>query len=104
MISFGLNFHSESGTVSDSTYIAFMCIMGAGCCCALGLLNPYNVIREDRSRAAVAKKPSVWGEFVQLVKVIKDWRVVSLIPFWMAANCSFKNQFLALLFICADRI
>ncbi|KAL2820308.1 major facilitator superfamily domain-containing protein [Aspergillus granulosus] len=92
MISFGLNFHSASGTVSDSTYIAFMCIMAGGCCCALGLLNPYNVIREDRSRAAVAKKPSVWGEFVQLVKVIKDWRVVSLIPFWMAANYAYNYQ------------
>jgi hypothetical protein len=87
MISFGLNFNSKSGTVSDSTYIAFICIMAAGCCCGLGLLKPYHVIREDRSRAAVAKKPSVKGEFLGLLKVIKDWRVISLIPFWMAANC-----------------
>jgi hypothetical protein len=87
MISFGLNFSSKSGTVSDATYIAFMCIMAAGCICALALLNPYNVIREDNSRAAVSKKPGVWEEFVGLLKVLRDWRVMSLIPFWMAANC-----------------
>ncbi|KAI7978675.1 hypothetical protein EIK77_010581 [Talaromyces pinophilus] len=78
MISFGLNFSSQSGTVSDSTYIAFMCIMAFGCLCALALLQPYNVIREDNSRAAVPRKPSVWGEFVETLKVLKDWRVVSL--------------------------
>lgn len=89
MISFGLNFSSKSGTVSDSTYIAFICIMAFGCLCALALLNPYNVIREDNSRAAIAKKPSVWEEFMGLLKVLRDWRVVSLVPFWMAANCKF---------------
>lgn len=87
MISFGLNFSSKSGSVSDSTYIAFMCIMAFGCICALALLQPYNVIREDNSRAAVLRKPSVWGEFVETLKILKDWRVVSLVPFWMAANC-----------------
>lgn len=89
MISFGLNFSSESGTVSDATYIAFMCIMAFGCLCALALLNPYTVIREDNSRAAVSKKPGVWDEFVGLLKVLRDWRVVCLVPFWMAANCEF---------------
>ncbi|GAM44133.1 MFS transporter [Talaromyces pinophilus] len=92
MISFGLNFSSQSGTVSDSTYIAFMCIMAFGCLCALALLQPYNVIREDNSRAAVLRKPSVWGEFVETLKVLKDWRVVSLVPFWMAANYAYNYQ------------
>ncbi|CEJ57892.1 hypothetical protein PMG11_06569 [Penicillium brasilianum] len=92
MISFGLNFSSASGTVSDATYIAFMCIMAGGCLCALALLNPYNVIREDNSRAAVSKKPGVWEEFVGLLKVLRDWRVISLIPFWMAANYAYNYQ------------
>ena len=64
-----------------------MCIMAFGCICALALLQPNNVIREDNSRAAVLRKPSVWGEFVETLKILKDWRVVSLVPFWMAANC-----------------
>lgn len=92
MISFGLNFNSSSGTVSDGTYIAFMCIMAVGCSCALGLLKPYNVIREDNSRAAVDRKPRVWDEFKATLRVIKDWRVISLIPFWITANCEAMNS------------
>lgn len=92
MISFGLNFNSSSGTVSDGTYIAFMCIMAVGCSCALGLLKPYNVIREDNSRAAVDRKPRVWDEFKATLRVVKDWRVVSLIPFWITANCEAMNS------------
>jgi hypothetical protein len=68
--------------------------MAAGCLCALALLNPYNVIREDNSRAAVSKKPGVLEEFVGLLKVLRDWRVASLIPFWMAANCEFLPSLL----------
>ncbi|KAJ5950084.1 hypothetical protein N7454_001668 [Penicillium verhagenii] len=92
MISFGLNFNSKSGTVSDSTYIAFICIMAFGCLSSLALLKPYNVIREDNSRASVAKKPSVRDEFIGLLKVLRDWRVVSLVPFWMAANYAYNYQ------------
>ena len=87
MISFGLNFHSKSGTVSDGTYIAFMCIMAAGCSCSLALLRPQDVVREDNSRAAVERKPHVWGELKAVINVFKDWRVISLIPFWITANC-----------------
>ncbi|KFZ23026.1 hypothetical protein V502_02489 [Pseudogymnoascus sp. VKM F-4520 (FW-2644)] len=92
MISFGLNFNSSSGTVSDATYIAFMCIMAGGCCCALLLLNPYDVIREDGSRAAVAKKPSVVREMKATLKIFLDWRVISLIPFWFSANYFYNYQ------------
>ncbi|KAJ5637608.1 hypothetical protein N7490_007487 [Penicillium lividum] len=106
MISFGLNFHSKSGTVSDSTYIAFMCIMAAGCACSLALLKPYNVIREDNSRAATKRAPRVMDEFLGVLKVFKDWRVISLIPFWMAANYAYnyqQNTFNAKLFTIRTR-
>ncbi|KAJ5614496.1 hypothetical protein N7528_008150 [Penicillium herquei] len=106
MIAFGLNFNSTSGTVSDGTYIAFMCIMAAGCLCAFGLLKPYNVIREDKSRAAVERKPRVFAEFVATLKVLKDWRVVSLIPFWITANYAYnyqQNTFNAKLFTIRTR-
>lgn len=69
-----------------------MCIMAAGCACSLGLLKPYNVIREDKSRAAPQRAPRVWDEFLGVVKILKDWRVISLIPFWMAANCEATGQ------------
>ena len=87
MISFGLNYSSELGTVSNVTYIVFMCIMGAGCGCALLLLKPYDVIREDGSRASVPKEPSVITEFVAMLKIFLDWRVITLVPFWFSANC-----------------
>lgn len=64
-----------------------MCIMSAGCACALLLLKPYNVIREDGSRAGVAKKPNVVSEFKATLEIFWDWRVISLIPFWFSANC-----------------
>ncbi|ATY60548.1 Major facilitator superfamily general substrate transporter [Cordyceps militaris] len=89
IISFALNFHSTAGTVTDSTYIAFMCIMAAGCCCALFLLKPENVIREDGTRAGVAQRPSIWKEFVATVKILGRWETIALIPFWFSANCMF---------------
>ena len=87
IISFGMNFHSTSGTITDGTYIAFMCIMAGGCCCALFLLKPRNVIREDGSRAGVATKPPVIKEFAATLKVLMRWEAIALIPFWFSANC-----------------
>ena len=87
IISFGMNFDSQSGTITDGTYIAFMCIMAAGCCCALFLLKPHNVIREDGTRAGVPTKPPVWHEFLATLKVLTRWEAIALIPFWFSANC-----------------
>ncbi|KAF5732030.1 UNC93-like protein 1-like isoform X1 [Tripterygium wilfordii] len=52
LIPFILNYNRiEAETVSDSTYIAFMCFMSAGTLLVFAILPPSRVIRDDDTRS-----------------------------------------------------
>ena len=86
LASFGLNFHSSSGTVGDSTYIALMVIMLVGWGLGLFICSPLR-IRLAQLHAAVEKeKQSLKGTIATAVNVMFRWRVILMLPLFFCAN------------------
>ncbi|ESK91166.1 mfs [Moniliophthora roreri MCA 2997] len=98
-ISFGLNFHSRSGTVSDGTYGAFMAIMFLGWLLSLLILPPHKVLRSD---GTFAGSPAPEGSFKALDSLkhelsnfrhaLGNWRILLLIPMFFCANFFYSYQ------------
>ncbi|KAG6877162.1 hypothetical protein C0993_009767 [Termitomyces sp. T159_Od127] len=98
-ISFGLNFHSQSGTVTDGTYAAFIIIMAIGWLLSLTIAPPHKVIREDGSLAGPPPRGkhmdltgSLKAELNKFVEASKDWRIWPLIPAFFCANFFYSYQ------------
>ncbi|KAG6832737.1 hypothetical protein H0H87_000586 [Tephrocybe sp. NHM501043] len=98
-ISFGLNFHSKSGTVSNGTYAAFIVIMSVGWLLSVFVAPPHKVIREDGSRAGplpsgkhIGFVGSFKAEVNKFIEALKDWRIWLLIPAFFCANFFYSYQ------------
>src|ERR1700710_2196320 len=86
LASFGLNFHSKSGTVSDSTYIALMIIMLFGWVLGLFICSPKR-IRLAQLHAAIENEKHSWRATINIaVKTMASWRVFCMLPLFFCAN------------------
>ncbi|KAK9762329.1 hypothetical protein K7432_012046 [Basidiobolus ranarum] len=92
-IPFGLNFHSDSGAVSNSTYLAFLVIMVVGAIVGLALLPPEKVVRDDGSRVHVEKFSNIWAEILQILKLFTNKYMLLLTPLCLASNWFYSYQF-----------
>ncbi|THH12989.1 hypothetical protein EW146_g7186 [Bondarzewia mesenterica] len=83
-ISFGLNFKSNAGTVSDSTYIAFIVVMAFGWLLTVFVAPPNRVVRSDGSvvenQAQSGRKLGIRQQLDAAVKAYANWRIIALIP------------------------
>jgi sugar phosphate permease len=75
LVSFGLNYHSKSGTVTDSTYIALMVIMIIGYFLGLFICSPSRIRLAQLNNAVETEKRSIKGAAMMAVKTITKWRV-----------------------------
>ncbi|CAK7212075.1 hypothetical protein SEUCBS140593_001388 [Sporothrix eucalyptigena] len=97
LASFGLNFHSSSGTVTDSTYIAYTVIMLFGWALSI-LAVPAESLSERYNGARVTEtsKAITWDHlrrsFVQTLRIVVDWRVACLYPMFYNANIFYSYQ------------
>ncbi|KAK7031060.1 hypothetical protein VNI00_013659 [Paramarasmius palmivorus] len=98
-ISFGLNFHSHSGTVNDGTYGAFMAIMFVGWLLSLFILPPHKVFRSDGTYAGSPAPEgnfkaldSLKRELVNFRHALGNWRIILLIPMFFCANFFYSYQ------------
>lgn len=92
LASFGLNFKSKSGTVSDSTYIALMIIMLFGWGLGLFICSPRR-IRLAQLHAAVEKeKHSLRGTAEIVIRTMASWRVACMLPLFFCANVFYSYQ------------
>lgn len=92
LASFGLNFRSKSGTVSDSTYIALMIIMLLGWGLGLFICSPKR-IRLAQLHAAVEKeKHSLRGTTEIVIRTLASWRVACMLPLFFCANVFYSYQ------------
>jgi len=91
LASFGLNFHSKSSTVSDSTYIALMVIMLVGWVVSVFICNPSSIkVEEVRT---VTHESSNWRDTLRLVvTTVCNWRVFCMIPLFFCANVFYSYQ------------
>lgn len=97
LASFGLNFHSSSGTVTDSTYVAYMVIMLFGWLLSVfvvsaeSLSSKYNGTRVSES-AKIITVAHLVTSVKQTLRIVADWRVACLYPMFYTANIFYSYQ------------
>ncbi|EXJ77552.1 hypothetical protein A1O3_09779 [Capronia epimyces CBS 606.96] len=97
LASFGLNFHSKSGTVTDSTYIAYMVVMLFGWALSLLVSSTETLsTKYHGSRIPTASKTLNWANVRssvgQAIKIIFDWKIMCLYPMFYNANVFYSYQ------------
>lgn len=92
LASFGLNFHSDSATVTDSTYIALMVIMIFGWALGLFICSPSRIRLAQLHNAVETEKHSVKGTIQTAFRTIFKWRVACMIPLFFSANVFYSYQ------------
>ena len=91
LASFGLNFHSTSGTVSNTTYIALLIIMAIGWLLGAFICPPSSV-RVSQFQA-MAPKERDWQQTMRLMlRTTADWRVLCMLPLFFSANIFYSYQ------------
>ncbi|KAG0257961.1 hypothetical protein BG011_003628 [Mortierella polycephala] len=79
--------------VSPDTYIVYMVIMGLASVLAIFLARPSSILRDDGEPVIVAKFVGLKAEFVAILSVFCDWRMLLLIPAFFFSNFSYTYQF-----------
>lgn len=92
LASFGLNFHSQSSTVNDSTYIALMVIMIFGWFLGFFICSPSRIRLAQLNRAVETEKHSFAGTIKSAIKTVAKWRVACMIPLFFSANVFYSYQ------------
>ena len=91
LASFGMNYHSTSGTVSDGTYIALLIIMAIGWLMGALICPPKSVRVSTLETTPEGEKN--WLSIAKLTfKTICDWRVLSMLPLFFCANVFYSYQ------------
>ncbi|KAJ5700977.1 MFS general substrate transporter [Penicillium malachiteum] len=91
LASFGLNYNSTSGTVSDGTYIALLILMGIGWLLGVFICPPASV--RVAQLQSTPPKQRTWKETLRLsVRTIMDWRVLCMLPLFFSANVFYSYQ------------
>jgi hypothetical protein len=91
LASFGLNYDSKTGTVSNATYIALLIIMAVGW--SLGLLIcPPSYVRSAQLQMTTESEKK-WRHIArQSLNTICDWRVLCMLPLFFSANVFYSYQ------------
>lgn len=102
LASFGINFHEKGGTVTDSTYIAYIVIMVFGWLLGSLLICPPSKLNSKYKGERVAKinqehkEPFSFSKVVSVMKftfkVATNWRVLSFVPMFFNANVFYSYQ------------
>lgn len=102
LATFGLNYNSTSGTVNDSTYIAYMVIMLVGwIVAALFICNPSQLSSKFHGER-VNKINQQHKEFLSFsklkdtaiftIKTLMNWRLLCILPMFFNANIFYAYQ------------
>lgn len=88
------NMHSDSSTVKDGTYIAFMVLMGCGSVIAFFMLPKEKVWRDDGTRVVDKALPNWKSEILGSFKLlIKEPKILIMFPMFFASNWFYTYQF-----------
>ncbi|CDK28008.1 unnamed protein product [Kuraishia capsulata CBS 1993] len=84
MIALGMNHEKTSSRViTRATYLVLTFVMLVGIPFAFLLPTPKQIRRSDGSAVVLEKQPSLWKEFGVLIKLLKTWEVITLLPILM---------------------
>ncbi|KAI0341296.1 MFS general substrate transporter [Trametopsis cervina] len=93
IIALAINIRSGGLTaVSTSTYIAFLVIIFVGVASAFLVLPPNRVIRSDGTLVKLQAHSSVKTELIEMLRLLKDWRMLALLPMFFASNYFYAYQ------------
>lgn len=93
LIALCLNLENSAGGVSTGTYTAFVVVMLCGVVFSLSLANPSSVVRADGTHVAIAESAHWTAELKGVLLVWKEWRMLALIPAFLASNWFYAYQF-----------
>ncbi|KAK3404584.1 hypothetical protein EUGRSUZ_K00891 [Eucalyptus grandis] len=93
-IPFILNYNrTEAVSVTDATYIGFMCFMTVGALLSLAILPPSKVIRNDGTSCTNIEYSSVSTEAMEILKLFLNWKMLLIVPAAWASNFFYSYQF-----------
>ncbi|KAI0682896.1 major facilitator superfamily domain-containing protein [Cytidiella melzeri] len=93
VIALAININSGGlSAVSTSTYIAFLVIIFVGIASAFLVLPPNRVIRSDGTLVKLQAHSSVKEELLGMLALLKDWRMLALLPMFFASNYFYAYQ------------
>ena len=97
LASFGLNFHSKSGTVTNTTYIAYIIIMLLGWAlstlvCSTEVLSAKYTGRRVSQESKAITWTNLRKSIMQMMRIILNWRIVCLYPMFFNANVFYSYQ------------
>ncbi|KAI7870775.1 major facilitator superfamily domain-containing protein [Spinellus fusiger] len=93
IITLGLNLQNITGGVSSGTYATFAIVMLVGVFSTFAFASPSNVICSDGSKMIVMKSTHWRDEVKSTLMIWKDWRIMALIPAFLASNWFYAYQF-----------
>ncbi|KAJ5710435.1 hypothetical protein N7488_004591 [Penicillium malachiteum] len=97
LASFGLNYNSSSGTVTNSTYVAYIVIMLFGWACSV-LVCSTETLSEKYNGLRISKESQNFNwttlrtTITQTSAIIFDWRNICLYPMFFNANVFYSYQ------------
>ncbi|EEP82994.1 conserved hypothetical protein [Uncinocarpus reesii 1704] len=93
LVSFGLNFHSQSGTVSNSTYIATMVIMLFGWVIGVFICPPTRIRLVQLNEAENKVVHQTVGDKARTIaKTLFTFKVICVLPLFFCANVFYSYQ------------
>ncbi|KAJ9056186.1 hypothetical protein DSO57_1035750 [Entomophthora muscae] len=92
-IPFAFNFSTKSSGLSSGTYIGLIIVMTFGCLLSLALCPINRVRRDDGKPVVVTKYENVMREGLEVLKVFTDWKMLYLVPLFVASNWFYTYQF-----------
>jgi MFS family permease len=91
LASFGLNYNSTSGTVSNGTYIALLILMAIGWLLGVFICPPAAV--RAKQLEATPEEEKNWKQTLLVsVRAVADWRVLCMLPLFFSANVFYSYQ------------
>ncbi|EFY92985.1 hypothetical protein J3458_004962 [Metarhizium acridum] len=91
-IALGIEFNSTMPGVSNGVYVAFMIIMLTAIATSWLVLPPQAVVRGDGTIVRIAASLTPKQEFLEFVRMFKDWRMIALFPMFFSSNYFYAYQ------------
>lgn len=82
----------ELNAVATGTYVAFLIIIFIGVASAFLVLGPNRIVRSDGTLVKLQARTSVREEVAGIIRLFKDWRMLTLTPMFFASNYFYAYQ------------
>ncbi|KAF9506195.1 hypothetical protein BS47DRAFT_1321920 [Hydnum rufescens UP504] len=93
VIALAINIRSgKLSAVSTATYLAFIIIIFIGTASTFLILPPHLIVRSDGSIVKLEAASTPAQEVRNFITVLKDWRMIALVPMFFASNYFYSYQ------------